>query len=97
MASGPFASPFANSAIQRAAVLSYAVVEEVHGLLDQPFIPRRVNPRVRRLGVAGLIFFGTLISTLGKLGRYIVQPWHKVSVWSHHVVGHCIASTGLTG
>lgn len=69
MASLPFASPFAHSAIQRAAVLSYAVVDEVHNLIDQPYIPRRLDPRVRRLGVAGLIAFGTLISTLGKLGE----------------------------
>lgn len=63
-----FTSPFANTAIQRAAVLSYAVVDEVHTLVDEPYIPRRLAPRIRRLGVAGLIFFGTLISTLGKLG-----------------------------
>lgn len=62
-------SPFANSAIQRAAVLSYVVADEVHTLLDQPLIPRRLDPRVRRLGVAGLIVFGTLASTLGKLGK----------------------------
>eukprot|EP00878_Enallax_costatus_P026089 GHUV01027966.1.p1 GENE.GHUV01027966.1~~GHUV01027966.1.p1 ORF type:complete len:330 (+),score=49.88 GHUV01027966.1:360-1349(+) len=72
MASLPFASPFAHAAIQRAAVLSYAVVDEVHTLIDQPYIPRRLDSRVRRLGVAGLIAFGTLISTLGKLA-YEVQ------------------------
>lgn len=62
-------SPFASLALQRAATFSFALVDEVHSLVDEPVhVSRRLHRRVKQLGVFGLILFGTLISTLGKLG-----------------------------
>lgn len=53
-------------------LLSYSLVDEVHSLVDEP-VPSRshltTRKAVRRAAVLGLIFFGTLISTLGKLGE----------------------------
>jgi hypothetical protein len=72
-ASNSFNSPF-QASLQRvaetAATYGFAFVDEVHSLVDEPaYAPKQIHPRVKQLAVTGLIFFGTLISTLGKLGE----------------------------
>lgn len=71
-ASNSFNSPFQASfqrVAETAATYGFALVDEVHSLVDEPtYVPKQIHPRVKQLAVTGLIFFGTLISTLGKLG-----------------------------
>jgi hypothetical protein len=71
-ASHTFNSPFQASfqrVAETAATYGFALVDEVHTLVDEPaYLPKQIHPRVKQLAVTGLIFFGTLISTLGKLG-----------------------------
>jgi hypothetical protein len=53
----------------RVVLLSYTLVDEVHSLVDEAeHAPRRLDQRIKRVSCCGLIFFGVLISTLGKLG-----------------------------
>uniref|UniRef100_A0A383VYR8 EamA domain-containing protein n=1 Tax=Tetradesmus obliquus TaxID=3088 RepID=A0A383VYR8_TETOB len=70
-ASNSFNSPFQASfqrVAETAATYGFALVDEVHSLVDEPtYVPKQIHPRVKQLAVTGLIFFGTLISTLGKL------------------------------
>ncbi|KAF6261164.1 hypothetical protein COO60DRAFT_1625484 [Scenedesmus sp. NREL 46B-D3] len=70
-ASNSFDSPFPASlqrVAQTAATYGFDFVDDVHSLVDEPaYVPKQINPRVKQLAVTGLIFFGTLISTLGKL------------------------------
>eukprot|EP00882_Tetradesmus_deserticola_P027385 GHRQ01030293.1.p1 GENE.GHRQ01030293.1~~GHRQ01030293.1.p1 ORF type:complete len:195 (+),score=33.11 GHRQ01030293.1:397-981(+) len=86
----PFQASFQRVA-ETAATYGFALVDEVHSLVDEPaYVPKHIRPRVKQLAVTGLIFFGTLISTLGKLAyeveavgrdgttRTFGKPWFLV-------------------
>jgi hypothetical protein len=67
------AAPGGASPLERAAQFSYVFLDEMHSLVDEPsaVTPRRLVPAVRRAVLTGLVVFGTIIGTLGKLGTSV--------------------------
>lgn len=70
-----------NSLARRAVGLSYSLVDDIHSLVDDvpPFVPRKLEPVTRKATVSGLVFFGTAVSTLAKIGaKHVLRSMFNV-------------------